>query len=444
MKRYGNLWDNMIDWDNLVLAARKAQRGKRCRNDVQRFNFFQEMQLLRLQEQLADGSYRPGHFHSHWISRPKPRLISAAPYRDRVAHHALMNVLEPILERHFHTDSYACRKGKGTHAAVDHLQKLMQRNVYALQCDIRKFFPSIDHDILKAKFRRLIKDKQILWLMDMIVDCSNKQESVQDWFRGDNLFTPFERDHGIPIGNLTSQWFANWFLNDLDHYITSNLGIGGYVRYCDDFILLHNDRSVLYLARDQIKEKLSKDRLRAHESKLFIRKVQQGITFVGYRIWPTHRLLRKDNVRAFRKRLAWMKNAYSRGEIEFADIKPRLDSWVAHAAHANSRRLLRRLRKDFRFKRAAVEKQPRAPRRQLEQQCEQLPSGEPQQEQPRQSQQQHRVSFCPALSDSMARNQIVHGQFERGIESPDSGPVLSGGYVPGSRTYVVSQMGLVG
>ena len=126
--------------------------------------------MLQLQRELQEGSYRPGPFSTHWLHRPKARLISAAPYRDRVLHHVLLNVLEPILDTHFHPDSYACRKGKGTHAAANRLQALMRQNRYALQCDIRKYFPSIDHVHLKATFRRLIKDRRILWLMDLLVD----------------------------------------------------------------------------------------------------------------------------------------------------------------------------------------------------------------------------------------------------------------------------------
>jgi RNA-directed DNA polymerase len=156
MKRHGGLWDQVVRWDNLLLAARKAQRGKRGRAVVERFNFFREWELPRLQRELVDGRYMPGPFRSHWIERPKRRLISAAPYRDRVVHHALMNVLEPILDRRFHPHSYACRKGKGTHAAADRLQNLMRRRCYALQCDVRKFFPSIDHLLLKTTCRRFL------------------------------------------------------------------------------------------------------------------------------------------------------------------------------------------------------------------------------------------------------------------------------------------------
>lgn len=444
MKRYGNLWEKLISWENLVLAARKAQRGKRARECVQRFNFRQEQELLGLSAELKSQSYQPGQFTTHWIYRPKPRLISAAPYRDRVVHHALMNILEPILDRHFHPDSYACRKTKGTHAAANRLQSLMHRYKYALQCDIRKFFPSIDHSLLKETFRRLIKDRKVLWLMDLIVDHSNEQEEVFDWFDGDGLFTPLEHQKGLPIGNLTSQWFANWMLNDLDHYITSRLGIGGYMRYCDDFVLLHNDRGLLKETIKQVTGYLGGRRLRLHRRKLFVRPVRAGLTFVGYRIWPTHRLLRKDNVRGFRRRLNWMKKAYASGEIDWPNVKLRLDSWLGHAQHADCKKLLRRLSREWKFKRGGTDNVSCSARGQLEQQCEQLPGGEPQQQQAEQPQQQ-RLSFGPALSieqECSARNHVVYGLRERGFGSPGSVPELRPIYdTDGSRIYVVKPGG---
>jgi hypothetical protein len=283
--------------------------------------------------------------------RPKPRLISAAPYRDRVVHHALMNVLEPILDRHFHPHSYACRKGKGTHAAADRLQRLMRRFRYFAQCDIKKYFPSIDHEILKGLFRRRIRDRQVLSLMDLIVDHSNRQEGVLDYFAGDDLFTPYERKRGLPIGNLTSQWFANWYLTGLDHYVTSHLGLRGYVRYCDDFVLLGDDRRVLSEGLLAVRECLSSIRLRLKRQYVGVSPVRAGLTFVGYRIWPTYRLVRKQNVRQFRRRLRWMQDAYAQGTIEWSDVKSRIDSWMGHVRQAASERLLRQTSRDWRFTR---------------------------------------------------------------------------------------------
>jgi len=398
MKRHGGLWEHVVNWPNLIRAARKARRGKRGRHCVQHFEFNQESELVRLQQELANGTYQPGKFRTHWIRIPKPRLISAAPYRDRVIHHALMNVLEPILDRHFHPHSYACRSGKGTHAAATRLQMLMGKYRYALQCDVRKFFPSIDHDVLKDLFRRLIKDRSTLQLMDLIVDSSNPQESVTAWFAGDDLFTPAQRRRGLPIGNLTSQWFANWMLTPLDYFVTRVLGIGAYVRYCDDFVLLHDDPEALKDATNKIREFLASRRLQLHEGKLAVRPTRCGLTFVGYRLWSTHRILRKENVRRFRRRAAWLRRAYARHELRWNDVRTRLASWIGHAKQANSVRLLRRLSREWVFVRGGGHNVARSARRVVEQQSTELPRRVPQQERARQPEQQHRVPCLPALS----------------------------------------------
>ncbi len=355
MKRYGWLWEQIVSFENLSLAAQRARHGKRTLGYVRNFEFDREWNLLCLQNELVTGAYRPGCFRTHWIRRPKPRLISAAPYRDRVVHHALMNPLEPILDRHFHAESYACRVRKGTHAAADRIQALMRQNRYVLQCDIRKFFPSIDHEIMKAIFRHLLKDPRTLWLMDLIVDGSNPQEPAQVWFPDDLLWTPIERRRGLPIGNLTSQWFANWYLDGLDHFVTSRLGIGAYLRYCDDFLLLSNEKRRLRDAYSALEEWLVSRRLRLHNSKRHVRDVRAGVTFVGYRIWPTHRALPKTNLRAFRRRVRWMRNAYAEGRLDLASVKSRLDGWLGHARQADCRFLLEHLSKEWVFGRKQCE-----------------------------------------------------------------------------------------
>jgi len=344
----------LIAWENLVLAAKKARRGKRDRGAVRRFEFGLEPTLLRLARELEDGHYLPGAFTTHRITRPKTRLISAAPFRDRVVHHALMNVLEPIFERRFHPDSYACRKDKGTHAAARRLQSWMGRRTFALQCDIAQFFPSIDHQILKVKLRRLVADDRVLWLTDQIIDHSNPQDDATAWFPGDDLFTPVERRRGLPIGNLTSQWLANLYLDDLDHFVTSHLGLGAHVRYCDDFVVLSNNRQQLQLAAAAIRRRLVCDRLKLHESKLHIRPVQHGLTFVGYRIWAMHRLLRKENVRAMRRRVRWMQREYASGSMDFGHVRQRIASWIGHARQADSVELINRLSQDWVFVRSGA------------------------------------------------------------------------------------------
>jgi retron-type reverse transcriptase len=343
MKRHTGLFDRCIHWENLLRAAKNARHGKTVRPVVERFEFRREWELLRLQRDLLAGQYRPGPFTTHRITVPKPRLISAAPYRDRVLHHAVMNVLEPILDRHFHPNNFACRKGKGTHAASRTLQALMRRHAYTLQCDVRQFFPSIDHAILKHIFRQLIKDQRLLDLLDVIVDGSNEQDPVQNYFPGDDLFTPVERRRGLPIGNLTSQWFANWYLNGFDHALSSQLQIGGYLRYCDDFVLLDNDRVRLMDFRDRIEEMLAGLRLRLHPGKTAIVPSRAGITFVGYRIWPARRTVRGSNVRDFLKRLRRFHKALAAGEISRETFVARIQGWFGHATQAKDIRLMERM-----------------------------------------------------------------------------------------------------
>ncbi|HTU23243.1 MAG TPA: reverse transcriptase domain-containing protein [Gemmataceae bacterium] len=342
MKRYGDLWPLVVSWANLVHAARKARRGKRDRGVVLRFDFDLERELLQLQRELIAEEYRPGAFTTHWITRPKPRLISAAPYRDRVVHHAVLNVLEPILDRHFHPDSYACRSGKGTHAAAQRLQQLMRRYRYTLQCDVRKFFPSIDHAILKERFRRVVKDRRLLGLMDLIVDSSNDQERVMCWFPGDELFTPATRRKGLPIGNLTSQWFANWYLTALDHQVGNEMRLG-YVRYCDDFILLANDKSRLKAIVPELVERLASARLVLHRDRTHVAPSRAGRTFVGFRVTPASRRIRNGNVRSFLRRLRWMRRAFRSRQLSQDDVQRRLMGWLGHAAQADSLPLIAKL-----------------------------------------------------------------------------------------------------
>ena len=349
MKRFTGLFERVVAWPNLLRAARNARRGKLHRPAVERFEFRREWELLDLQRELGTGTYRPGPFRTHRVTRPKPRLISAAPYRDRVAHHAVMNVLIPILDRQFHPDSYACRAGKGTHAASRRLQHLMRRYPFALRADVRQFFPSIDHDILKATFRRLIKDRPLLALLDTVVDGSNPQDEANDYFPGDDLFTPFERRRGLPIGNLTSQWFANWYLNGFDHAVTSRLGFGGYVRYCDDFVIFGADRQQLVDLRHRVDERLADLRLRVHPGKTAVVPTRAGITFVGYRTWAHRREVRGANVRRFLKRLRELRKRFDQGALTIQEVRTRVMGWCGHAAQADSLRLFARLAKRWPF-----------------------------------------------------------------------------------------------
>jgi retron-type reverse transcriptase len=249
MIRYGNLWPDIVDFENLLVAARQAQRGKRFRGNVLAFNYAIERELFKLQAELRAHTYQPGAYRTFMIRDPKDRLISAAPYRDRVVHHALCNVIVPLLERTLIGDTYANRVGYGSHRALKRFTGFARRYRYCLQCDIQKYFPSIDHEILKGLIRRKIKCRDTLWLIDRIIDASNEQVPVLEYFPGDDLLTPVQRRKGLPIGNLTSQFFANLYLSPFDHFVKRQLKLKHYLRYVDDFAAFSDDRQELAEAR---------------------------------------------------------------------------------------------------------------------------------------------------------------------------------------------------
>ena len=232
MRRLGNLWPRVVSFENLLRAFRKARRGKRRKPAVASFELNLERELLRLQRDLESGEYQPGDYRLFTIYERKPRVIAAAPFRDRVVHHAVMNVIEPGLDRTFIHDSYACRKGKGTHAAITRYQTWARHYAYVLRMDVARYFPSIDHMRLKEKLHRRIKDRHMLALLECIIDSSPAIERPWlGYFEGDDLLTPLERRGGIPIGNLTSQFFANLYLDDVDHFIKERLCVKAYLRY---------------------------------------------------------------------------------------------------------------------------------------------------------------------------------------------------------------------
>ena len=256
------MYAQLVSWDNLYLAYRKASRGKRGRPAVAQFEYRLEDNLIQLQRELAAQTYRPGPYHSFYIHEPKRRLISAAPFRDRVVHHALCNLIEPLFERSFIAASYANRVGKGAHRALDRCQQFARRYKYVLQCDIRQFFPSIDHAILRSILARKIDDPDVTWLVDRILDSgagvlSEAYDMV--YFPSDGLFAA-NRPRGLPIGNLTSQFWANCYLNPFDHFVKRELRCckqrGGYLRYVDDFPLFGDEKRALWEQREAVVERL--------------------------------------------------------------------------------------------------------------------------------------------------------------------------------------------
>jgi retron-type reverse transcriptase len=338
MKTYQHLYPRIWDFENLYLAYRKARRGKRGKTPAADFEQVQEDELLALQNELRTCTYQPGPYHSFYIHEPKRRLISAAPFRDRVVHHALCRVIEPIWERRFIYDSYANRVGKGTHRALDRCQQFSRRYDYVLQCDVRKFFPSIDHAILRAELSRLIVDENTLWLIDQIIDSGAGvlSESYQMvYFPGDDLFAA-NRPRGLPIGNLTSQFWANVYLNRFDHFVKRELKCRAYLRFVDDFLLFSDNKPTLWAWKSAIIEKMAQLRLTIHEQRAQVFPTDTGIPFLGFRVYPTHRRVKRRKVIHFRRKLKRMLQAYKQGELPLEKLDASIQGWINHVRYGDT------------------------------------------------------------------------------------------------------------
>jgi len=351
MKRAGNLWPLVVSFENLLGAAEDAARGKRKRPDVACFLLNLEGELVRLREELESGQYRPGPYRTFEVREGKRRLISAAPFRDRVVHHALTRILEPILERRFTHYSFACRRGKGTHAALQVAAEGCRCFPYVLKCDVRKYFASIDHAILKGMLARVVKCQRTMELAARIIDGSNAQEEASAYFPGDDLFTPLQRRRGLPLGNQTSQFFANVYLNSMDQFVLRYLRPGLYARYVDDFLLFGEDKAALARMRERLEEFLAARRLRLHPGKSRVYRTRDGVTFLGWRVFPDRIRLVRSNVVRFRRRMRTMREACLKGEMELSQATQHVQAWVAHAEHGQTRRLRRQLFAQYLFRR---------------------------------------------------------------------------------------------
>ena len=347
MKTFGSLFEKIVSFENLLLAAKNASQGKRCKGNVAAFNYNLEENLLLVQQALIEKTYRPGGYRAFYIFDPKKRLISAAPFADRVVHHALCNIIEPLFDCTFLFDLYANRLGKGTHAGIRRAQKFLRANRFVLKCDIKKYFPSIDHELLKQEIRWKIADSDTLWLIDTIINGSNEQEFVYDIFPGDDRFTPLQRRKGLPLGNLTSQFFANLFLNRLDHYIKEKLRVRYYARYVDDLLLAANNIDFLKNVKKEIEAYLAKLRLKLHPKKCHILRSDKGVPFLGQVIFPHYRLLKKQNVKRFCQRLPRLAQMLDAGDITQKRYNASIQGWKGHAVQANTFRLRQGLEGKF-------------------------------------------------------------------------------------------------
>ena len=349
MKPLTDLYPRITAFSNLLEASRRAQRGKRYRADVLAFNARLEANLFLLQHELRAFTYAPGPYRRFWISDPKPRLISAAPYRDRVVHHALCAVIVPPLERGFLRSSYANRISYGSHRALRRFARAAAVHRWVLQADIRLYFPSIDHRILRAQLAERIACPSTLHLLDQILANGAEAGPAIDSFAGDTLLTPLEHPRGLPIGNLTSQFLANFHLDHLDHAMAALPGIGSYLRYVDDMALFAQHREDLISARQTIEAELAALRLRLHPSKSQLRRCRLGASFVGFHVLPGRIRVRNHNLLKGRLRLRSLKRGVAAGHLSPETARARTLSWNAHLAHGHTWRLRRRLFADLPF-----------------------------------------------------------------------------------------------
>jgi retron-type reverse transcriptase len=324
VRRHGNLWPEITSKENLEIAYHKATLGKRTMANVVKFSLDVEGNLSTIQKLLVSKEFRTSSYHEKIVYEPKQRTIYVLPFNpDRIVQHALMNVIAPIWEKLFIHDSYACIPGRGIHLGSRRTMEFVRRNKYVLKCDISKFYPSIEQEILMSVIEKKIKCRDTLWLVDEIVHS-------------------FPGGKNIPIGNYTSQWFGNLILNELDVSVKVNLqttfGHIDYIRYCDDFCLFHNDKKILYKCREEIQEFLA-EKLALRFSKAEVFPVSQGVDFLGYRHFNNYILLRKSTAKRVCKRLERLPKLYERGEITAEQYRSSVGSTWGWLKHANTHNL---------------------------------------------------------------------------------------------------------
>lgn len=314
MKRLNNLYQQICSLDNLQLADTKARKGKGWQYGVQIHDRNRENNIAGLRQMLLNKTYKTSEYTVFKIYEPKERDVYRLPYYpDRITHHAVMNILEPIFISVFTANTYSCIKGRGIHAAAYDLRRSLQDvagSQYCLKLDIKKYYPSIDHQVMKDLLRRKIKDKDLLWLLDEIIDSAE----------------------GLPIGNYLSQYLANYYLTYFDHWIKEQMGVRHYFRYADDIVILSSDKQHLHFLLSEIRNYLSTHlKLRVKENYQVFPVTARGIDFVGYVFYHTHTRLRKTIKKNFARMMASNKNQQSAA------------SYYGWAKHCNSNHLLKKL-----------------------------------------------------------------------------------------------------
>ena len=345
MKIYKNLFEKIISIPNIFVSWEEFKEDKRNKDDVQVFEYNLERNLFELGLDLKYKRFVHSPYESFYIRDPKLRHVHKASVRDRILHHAIFRILNPLYDRTFIANSFSCRIGKGTHKGVLAVERMIRsesqnftRPCFALKCDIRKFFDNIDHQILLKILGRKIIDHDVMRLLEIIIGSfSTNQTSL------------FDRQ-GLPIGNLTSQLFANVYMNELDQFVKHKLRIVNYARYSDDFVIVSTDRAYLNKSLVSIENFLNQDlKLSLHPNKISIRACHQGVDFLGYVALPHYRLVRaKTKRRIFRKlkeRIALFRN----GNISEDALSQSLQSYLGVLSHANAFQLTTNLKNQYWF-----------------------------------------------------------------------------------------------
>ncbi len=336
MKTYKNIYRKVCKFDNLMLAFRRARKGKSKRDYVIRFESELQKNLKCLQNDLINKTYFPSDLKKFIIRDPKTRTIHASIFRDRIVHHAIINILNPIYEKIFIYDSFASRKTKGTHKAVKRFEYFVRKvskngslvkkstsnnsiKGYVLKADFRHYFDTINQEVLIEILRKKIEDESLIWLI----------KSVLKNFEADKKI-------GMPLGNYTSQFFANIYLNELDYYIKHTLKAKYYIRYVDDFVILHKNKKRLEYFLKHINYFLPCLKIKLHEDKTEVHALKNGITFLGYRVFYHYKLLKKKNIRYFRKKLEKNLTLYKNNEISLEQLESRINGWLGYAKFGNT------------------------------------------------------------------------------------------------------------
>lgn len=335
MKTVKDIMKKICTPANALKAYFKARKCKRYRPEVLEFETDREENLFRAVQILKDGTYQPGQYRVFKVWEPKERIIMALPFFDRVIQHMIVNFIEPIFEKRFIFQSYACRKGKGVHEASETLSKWLYelevkkgKRIYAIKGDIHHYFQSVDHVILKQEIRRYISDKALLKILDRVIDHNG-------------IFPP---GVGIPVGNLTSQLFANVYLNKLDQFVKHEMKVKYYVRYMDDFIILSEDPEELRRLLAEIENFLKRELKLELNPKTTILAAKNGINFVGYIHYKDHKKIRKDAMRRLKKLL----RAFETGEVDLEYFDRSVASRFGHMEHADTYNLIKDTRKKIR------------------------------------------------------------------------------------------------